>query len=57
MAKSRDWDELQFTWIEFRRKTGRDMRELFEQMVDLTNEAANANSMAISSFVLFTFFK
>lgn len=57
MAKSRDWDELQFTWIEFRRKTGRDMRELFEQMVDLTNEAANANSMAISIFVLFTFFK
>lgn len=44
MAKSRDWDELQFTWLEWRRKTGRNMRELFEQMVELTNQAANYNS-------------
>lgn len=44
MAKSRDWDELQYTWAEWRRKTGRNMRELFEQMVDLTNQAANYNS-------------
>lgn len=44
MAKSRDWDELQYVWTEYRRKTGRDMRELFEQMVDLTNEAAHYNS-------------
>lgn len=44
LAKSRDWDELQYTWTEWRRKTGRNMRELFEQMVDLTNEAAKQNS-------------
>lgn len=44
MAKSRDWDELQYTWLEWRRKTGRQMRELFEQMVELTNQAANHNS-------------
>uniref|UniRef100_A0A1B0GNY6 Angiotensin-converting enzyme n=1 Tax=Phlebotomus papatasi TaxID=29031 RepID=A0A1B0GNY6_PHLPP len=44
MAKSRDWDELTWTWIEWRRKSGRIMRELFEQMVDLTNEAARYNN-------------
>lgn len=49
-AKSRDWDELQYTWLEWRRKTGRNMRELFEQMVDLTNEAANFNSKGVLSF-------
>lgn len=45
IAKSRDWDELQYTWTEFRRKSGRDMRDLFEQMADLTNEAARYNSI------------
>lgn len=44
MATSRDWEELQYTWTEFRRKSGRDMKDLFEQMVDLTNEAAHQNS-------------
>lgn len=44
MATSRDWEELQYTWTEFRRKSGRDMKDLFEQMVDLTNEAARQNS-------------
>lgn len=45
MAKSRDWDELQYTWIEWRRKSGRDMKDLFEQMIDLTNQAAVYNSI------------
>lgn len=44
MAKSRDWEELQYTWTEWRRKSGRDMKDLFEQMIDLTNQAANYNS-------------
>lgn len=44
MAKSRDWNELTWTWVEYRRKTGRNMRELFEQLVDLTNDAARVNS-------------
>ncbi|XP_053696511.1 angiotensin-converting enzyme [Sabethes cyaneus] len=44
MAKSRDWNELQYTWLEWRRKSGRHMRELFEQLVDLTNEAARVNN-------------
>ncbi len=44
MGKSRDWDELQYTWTEYRRKSGRDMRDLYEQMAELTNEAARYNS-------------
>ncbi|XP_052564749.1 angiotensin-converting enzyme isoform X2 [Culex pipiens pallens] len=44
MAKSRDWNELTWTWVEYRRKTGRNMRELFEQLVDLTNDAARVNN-------------
>lgn len=44
MAKSRDWNELQYTWLEWRRKSGRNMRDLFEQLVDLTNDAGRVNS-------------
>lgn len=45
MASSRDWEELQYTWTEFRRKAGsRDMRDIYEQLVELTNEAAKQNS-------------
>lgn len=44
MARSRDWDELAWTWTEWRRKSGRTMREPFEQIVDLTNDAAKFNS-------------
>lgn len=44
MARSRDWDELLYVWGEWRRKSGENMKELYEQLVDLTNEAANYNS-------------
>lgn len=44
MAKSRDWDELTWVWTEWRRKSGKPMRDLFEQLTDLTNEAAKYNS-------------
>ena len=44
MAKSRDWDELQWVWTEWRRKSGKPMRDLFEQLADLTNESAKYNS-------------
>jgi peptidyl-dipeptidase A len=43
MGRSRDWDELQFSWIEWRRLTGQKMRDLFEQVVDLSNQAAQLN--------------
>ncbi|XP_046420829.1 angiotensin-converting enzyme [Neodiprion pinetum] len=44
MAKSRDWDELQYVWIEWRRRSGNQMRDLYEQLVDLNNEAASYNN-------------
>lgn len=53
MGKSRDWEELQYTWTEWRRKSGRDMRDLYEQVAELTNEAAKYNSntnKSISNF-------
>lgn len=50
MGKSRDWDELQYTWTEWRRKAGRDMRDLYEQMAELTNEAARYNSKENRTF-------
>lgn len=51
MSKSRNWDELQHVWIEWRRQTGQKMKELFEQMVQVSNAAAKLNSMFfISAF-------
>lgn len=45
MARSRDWDELQHVWMEWRRHTGQRVRDLFEQLVELSNEAARANGL------------
>lgn len=44
MAKSRDWDELTWVWTEWRRKAGKPVRDLYDQLVELTNESANYNS-------------
>lgn len=44
MAKSRDWDELQYVWTEWRRRSGRPIRDLYIQLVTLTNDAARMNS-------------
>ena len=44
MARSRDWDELQHVWIEWHRKTGQKIKELYVQLVDLSNYAAQLNS-------------
>lgn len=44
MAKSRDWDELQHTWVEYHRKVGRGMRDDYEQLVDVMQEVAYVNS-------------
>jgi hypothetical protein len=47
MGRSRDWDELQHSWIEWRRLTGQKMRDLFEQVVELSNQAAQLNRESI----------
>lgn len=44
MAKSRDWDELQHTWVEYHRKAGRDMRDGYEQLIDVMGEVSFYNS-------------
>lgn len=44
MARSRDWDELQYVWLEWRRRSGFKIRDLFDQLVDLSNVAAKHNS-------------
>lgn len=44
MARSRDWDELQHIWLEYRRKSGREMRDNYAQLIDVMNEIAYANS-------------
>ncbi|XP_037815729.1 angiotensin-converting enzyme [Lucilia sericata] len=45
MSKSRDWDELQHTWVEYHRKAGREMRDGYEQLVDVMNEVAFSNNV------------
>ncbi|CAG0883552.1 unnamed protein product, partial [Darwinula stevensoni] len=43
MASVRDADELQWIWEQWREATGKKMREIFSEFVDLSNEAAKAN--------------
>lgn len=50
MAYSRNWDELQYTWTEWRRNTGQNIKDTFEQMISLSNEAAKLNSKSWISF-------
>lgn len=48
MSKSRDWDELQYTWLEWRRRSGsKNVKELYQQLVQLINEAAQLNSTCV----------
>ncbi|XP_014300060.1 angiotensin-converting enzyme isoform X2 [Microplitis demolitor] len=44
MAKSRDWDELQWVWVEWRRRSGSQIRDLYSQLVFLNNEVARLNN-------------
>ncbi|XP_058791244.1 angiotensin-converting enzyme isoform X3 [Phymastichus coffea] len=44
MARSRDWDELQWVWLEWRRRSGSQMKDLYHQLVNLNNEAARMNN-------------
>ncbi|KOX80241.1 Angiotensin-converting enzyme [Melipona quadrifasciata] len=44
MAKSRNWDELQYVWAEWRRRSGMRIKDLYQQLVTLNNEAARLNN-------------
>lgn len=55
MSRSRDWNELQHTWIEWRRRTGQKSRDMFEQLVDVSNQAAllNSTSLILTHFIMY----
>lgn len=44
MARSRNWDELQYVWTEWRRRSGTRIKDLYQQLVVLNNEAARLNN-------------
>lgn len=44
MARSRNWDEMQYIWMEWRRNTGQKYKDTYEQLVSLSNDAAKLNS-------------
>nr|XP_012153313.1 PREDICTED: angiotensin-converting enzyme isoform X1 [Megachile rotundata]XP_012153314.1 PREDICTED: angiotensin-converting enzyme isoform X1 [Megachile rotundata]XP_012153315.1 PREDICTED: angiotensin-converting enzyme isoform X1 [Megachile rotundata]XP_012153316.1 PREDICTED: angiotensin-converting enzyme isoform X1 [Megachile rotundata] len=44
MARSRNWDELQYVWTEWRRRSGMRIKDLYQQLVVLNNEAARLNN-------------
>ncbi|KAG8234713.1 hypothetical protein J437_LFUL014330 [Ladona fulva] len=46
MSRSRDWDELDHLWTEWHRLTGPRMKPLFEEVVELSNTAANLNNLS-----------
>lgn len=50
MATNRNWDELQHIWTEWRRHTGHNIKDAFEQMAHISNEAAKLNSKRLQSF-------
>ena len=46
MANSEDYDERLHVWEGWRRETGKKMRPLYEDYVDLKNEASRLNGDA-----------
>ncbi|CAG0883553.1 unnamed protein product [Darwinula stevensoni] len=43
IASVRDADELQWIWEQWREATGKKMREIYREVIDLSNEAAKIN--------------
>ena len=50
MARSRNWDEMQYIWMEWRRNTGQKYKDSYEQLVSLSNDAAKLNSKLCNCF-------
>jgi len=51
MATSRQWEELEWAWREWRSQTGRKIKNSYEQFVKLHNKAAQLNGKNINVFV------
>ena len=45
MDKSRDPEELQYYWEQWREQSGKKMIDLFKQYIDLYNEKAKLNGL------------
>lgn len=45
LTESRNYDELAYAWTAWRNATGKKMRSLYYEMVDLENEAAKLNDL------------
>lgn len=51
MATSKDYDELQYVWEEWRKNTGSLMRDDYIKFIHLSNQAArNDGEQKLSSF-------
>ena len=44
MRNSRNYDELEWAWQQWREQSGKKMREVYSRFVELSNEAARMNS-------------
>ena len=51
MSKSRDNEELQYYWEQWREQTGEKMVDLYKQYIDLYNEAAELNGFRWSCMI------
>ena len=50
MARSRDPEELQYYWDQWRRATGERMGDQYRQYIDLYNEAATLNGFRCGEY-------
>lgn len=50
MATSRDWDELQYVWEQWREKTGKLMRDDYTRFVELSNKAATLDGFSDTGY-------
>jgi len=48
MATSRDWEELEWAWREWRSQTGRKMKSNYTEFVQLHNKAARLNGNSVT---------
>jgi len=51
MATSRDWEELEWAWREWRSQTGRKMKRIFTEFVEIHNKAARLNGKNVDYVV------
>ena len=56
MQKSRNYDELQWVWQQWREQSGKKMREEYSRFVELSNQAARMNSNFYSKLKYFATF-